>query len=277
MVCTLFPALLMAQESPVTERLSLSYSDSTPGHRKQQLDLYLPSSPAARFPLMVFFHGGGLQSGDKSDVHNKEVARRFASQGVGVAMVNYRLSPEAKFPAFIEDGALAVAWLQKNAENLGFDRIFLGGHSAGGYLAAMLLMDGSYFRNAGVDGKSIAGGILLSAQMVTHAAIRESKGLSRRNIIVDEAAPLFHLRKETPPLLLLCADKDMPARVEENRLFVAALQGIAGNPKVTLQVLEQRDHASLFTKLLSEGDSAGQLILDFLRTGQLADGTLAEQ
>jgi acetyl esterase/lipase len=233
-----------------------------------KLDLYLPPSPRAPFPLLVWFHGGGLTGGGKDDPATQSVARRFAAQGVAVAVANYRLSPRAKYPAYIQDAAQAVQWCAAHATQWGGDRraVYIGGHSAGGYLVAMLAMDEHYLRAAGLDPQSLAGVIPMSGQMVTHFTIRRERGIpnSDATIIADEAAPIFHLRAQTPRLLLLMGDNDWPARLEENQYFVAALQKVARNQQVSLVVVPNRDHGSIMTRCLEPGDPAGRAMLSFM-------------
>src|SRR5688572_14331876 len=107
-----------------------------------QLDLYLPAGGTG-FPTLLWLHGGGITEGSKDDAFTVELARALARDGLAVAAVNYRLSPGAKFPAYVDDVAAATAWLRANVRKHGGDpaRVFVGGHSAGGYLALMVAMD----------------------------------------------------------------------------------------------------------------------------------------
>ncbi len=94
----------------------------------------------------MWIHGGGLTEGSRS------IPAKLKNQGFAVATIDYRLSPGAKSPAYVEDAAAAVAWIFNNIEKYGGspDRIFLTGHSAGGYLAMMLDLDN--LRNSTRDG-----------------------------------------------------------------------------------------------------------------------------
>src|SRR5258708_6068125 len=132
------------------------------------LDLYLPAGRAG-FPTMVWFHGGGIIEGDKDGRSTVAMAERFAHDGVAVAGANYRLSPKVLFPAYVEDAAASVAWVAAHIQERGGDPkgIFIAGHSAGGYLAALAVMDPSYLAAAGVPAGAIAGLIPVSGQMIT--------------------------------------------------------------------------------------------------------------
>src|SRR5262249_39838627 len=101
------------------------------------------------YPVLVWVHGGGWKSGNKEQF--EFLAKALAGEGVGVVTVNYRLHPQVKFPANVEDVARAFAWTHKNVGRYGgrADRVFVGGHSAGGDLADVLATDGAYPEAAG--------------------------------------------------------------------------------------------------------------------------------
>ena len=144
-----------------------------------RLDFYRPAAavPGGN-PLLVWFHGGGLETGDKGEERQVTFAQRMGANGVAVASANYRLSPQATYPSYIEDAAQAVGWAVRNARNLGCNpsAIHVGGESAGGYLAAMLAMDSQYLASAGVDEEQVAGFIPMSGQMMTHFTVRKERG-----------------------------------------------------------------------------------------------------
>ena len=197
--------------------------------------------------------------GDKSDAG--VVAAALARQGIGLVAPNYRLSPQVTFPAYVEDAAEAVAWVMHHLPEIGADRerVFVGGHSAGGYLSALLAMDVRYLAAVGVPLQDMAGFLLVSAQVTTHFSLREERGASKDAILSDEASPAYYIRKDTPPLLCVMGDDDVPARLEENAYFVAALKA-AGNAKVSLEVIQGRNHASIVDPM-SEPDDALALLM----------------
>ena len=228
-----------------------------------KLDLYLPGS-GQNFPVLIWFHGGALTGGSKESV--KPIAERFAKAGVAVVAVNYRLSPKATYPAYIEDSAAAFAWVKTHAEEQHFDpaRIFISGHSAGGYLAYMVGLDDRWLKPYGLKPSAIAGLIPISGQTMTHYTVREERGIMDHNIIsADEAAPINHLHKGTPPLLILYADKDMAARREENMYLAAALRATGDSHVQELQV-NDRNHGSIAGEIAHPGDPAGEAILHFI-------------
>ncbi len=229
-----------------------------------KLDFYLPPG-GKNFATLVWFHGGGLKGGSKDDKGTAAIARAFAADGLAVAVVNYRLSPKATYPAYIEDAAAASAWVRAHIAEHGGDgaKVFISGHSAGGYLALMLAMDARWLKPHGLTPDSFAGYIPISGQTMTHYTVREERGLTKETITADEAAPVHYCRKDTPPIFVLAAEHDMAARAEENEYLVATLKG-AGNTRVTYQKIPDRDHGSIGGKISQPGDPVRKAILDFI-------------
>lgn len=231
-----------------------------------RLDLYLPSG-AKNFPTLVWLHGGALTGGVKDDPTVVAVARHFAASGIAVAAVNYRLSPKAKFPAYLDDTAASFAWVKNNIAARGGNagRVFLGGHSAGAYLALMVGLDASLLKPFGMDTTAIAGLVPVAGQTLTHYSIREERGLPKERIIVDAAAPLHHARKDAPPMILLYAENDMALRAQENELLAAALRQ-AGHPAFTIRMIPGHDHGSVGNDLAKTGDEGFEAILKFVQS-----------
>ena len=231
-----------------------------------KLDVYLPTGAAASngFPTLVWFYGGGLTAGNKADV--KPLALSLARAGVAVVVPDYRLSPRATYPAYVEDAAAAFAWTHRNIASLGGkpERVFIGGHSAGGYLVLLVSLDEHYLKAEGLDLSAIAGVLPVSGQVMTHYTVRAERGLAQTTITADAAAPVFYCRKDTPPMLVLYADHDMPARAEENQYFVAVMHW-AGNAGVTGKLIADRDHGTIASRIAEEGDPARVAMLEFIR------------
>jgi acetyl esterase/lipase len=229
-----------------------------------KLDLYLPAS-GRNFATLVWFHGGALKAGSKDGGETPKIARALAGDGIAVASVNYRLSPKATYPAYVEDSAAAVAWVRAHIAEHGGDpaKVFISGHSAGGYLALMLALDARWLQPHGLTPDSFAGYIPVSGQVMTHYTVREERGIGKETIIADEAAPVHYCRKDTPPMLVLAADHDMAARAEENEYLVATLKG-AGNKNVAYQKFSDRTHGSIANNIPKTGDPVRKAILDFI-------------
>ena len=121
------------------------------GHKRQVLDIYIPEEPASKpLPVMFWIHGGGWQVGDKSDVALK--SKVLAERDFVFVSTNYRLLPEVKMEELIGDVARSLGWVYKNIAAYGGDprRIFVGGHSAGAQLAALICIDDRYLKKEGV-------------------------------------------------------------------------------------------------------------------------------
>ena len=117
--------------------------------RRQKLDIYVPPmQPSGQLPVVVFWYGGAWIEGSKNDY--RFVGAALAELGYVTVVPDYRLYPDVRFPAFIDDGALAVRWVRENAAEHGGDpaRIVLIGHSAGAHLAAMLAFNRVYLDKA---------------------------------------------------------------------------------------------------------------------------------
>ena len=205
------------------------------------LDLYIPQNKKD-FPTVIWFHGGGLSGGEK------EIPELLKNKGIAVAAVNYRLSPKVNAPKYIEDAAAASAWIFNNIQQYGgsADLIFISGHSAGGYLAAMVGLDKSYLAKYGIDANRFAGIIPFSGQMITHFTIRKERGIGELQAQIDEMAPLHFVRKDAPPLLLITGDreKELLGRYEENA-YMYRMMKLAGHPHTTLYEEQGFDHVSM--------------------------------
>ena len=141
--------------------------------------------------------------------------------------------------------AAAVAWVFGNISMYGGspDRIYLAGHSAGGYLVDMVSLDKSRLKRYGVDANSIKGVIPFSGQVITHFEERRVRGISDRQPVVDSLAPLYHVRGDAPPMLILSGDREMEmlGRYEENAYFRRMLL-LAGHKDVTLYEFDGYGH-----------------------------------
>ncbi len=259
-------AAFTAAAFAVEVKQDVVYSGPATADNPRRLDVFTPDHPAKPFPLVIWFHGGGITAGTKNSKTDRAVAERWTAHGIGLINADYRLSPAVKFPAYVEDAAQAVAWAIREAVALGADpkAIFVSGHSAGGYLAAMLAMDEKYLRAAGIEPSQIAGYFPLSGQMTTHFTVRKERGLSDLAVIVDDAAPSYFVRAAIPRLLLLIGDHDWPARLEENQLLAAQLTQVAKSKNVSFKIIADRTHNSIFEKLLTPGDAAGEAMLQFI-------------
>ena len=202
------------------------------------LDIYYPRHLEG-YPTVVWFHGGGLTGG------NKEIPQSLEEKELAVVAVNYRLYPKIKAPTYIEDAAAAVAWVFSNIVGFGGDPdlIFVSGHSAGGYLTSMVGLDQRWLQKHDIDANHIAGLIPLSGHTITHFTVREERGIEDTRPVVDELAPLYHVRDDAPPLLLITGDRELEilGRYEENA-YLMRMMHVVGHPDTRLFELDGYGH-----------------------------------
>ena len=188
-----------------------------------KLDLYLPEADCA--DLLIYFHGGGIEAGDKEN--NRNMYENLVGRGKAVISANYRMYPTAVFPQFLEDAASVVNWAKENLKQyITPGKFFIGGSSAGAYLTAMLAYDTHYLGAHGIKTTDIAGYIINSSQMTTHFNVLREHGIDSRKIVVDEGAPVYFIGPDTvfPNVFILTADADMPCRLEQNQMFLKTLE-----------------------------------------------------
>lgn len=246
-----------AQQRYVTEKDVPYYPDSINQKDKYiasqcMLDMYYPKD-AKNFATIIWFHGGGITGG------TKEIPKALTEKGYAVIGVEYRLSPKVKAPAYIEDAAAAVAWAFQHIASYGGDPnlIFVSGHSAGGYLGMMITLDKKYLDKYHIDANRIAALIPFSGQAITHFTIRQENGIKDTQPVIDAYAPLYHVRADAPPMLLITGDreKEMLGRYEENA-YLNRMMKLAGHKRTTLYELQGFDHGGMaepaFPLLLKE-------------------------
>lgn len=216
---------------------------------RQKLDVYAPASRgAASLPVVVFFYGGGWVDGDRGDY--AFAGRAFAARGFVAVVADYRLVPGVRFPAFVEDGALAVKWVRDNIAGHGGDprRLALSGHSAGAYIAAMLALDTGFLTRAGVDPRIVRGAALLSGPYdfypFTEQRGRDALGNWPRPA---ETQPISFARADAPPMLLMHGTADTIVRPGNSRSLATKLAAL-GAP-VELKLYPGKNHVDTIKSL----------------------------
>lgn len=215
------------------------------GFNRGKLDVYTPEKPGPeKLPLVVFFYGGSWNSGSKDDY--KFVAAPLARQGMVVAVPDYRLVPEVRFPTFIEDNARAVAYARAHAAQWGADpkRVFLMGHSAGAYDVLMLATDPHYLAGVGMDRAGLAGAIAIAAPAdflplddpATVAAFGQAPDLAKTQ-------PIDFADGHNPPLLLLHGQADDTVYLRNSTAMAARVKAAGGD--VTLKTYPDVGHIGI--------------------------------
>ncbi len=222
--------------------LDVKEKDDAYALEKCRLDVYYPENKSD-VPTIIWFHGGGLSGGDK------EIPDELKKQGFCVVGVGYRLHPQVQAPVYIEDAAAATAWVFNNIEKYSgsASRVFISGHSAGGYLAMMIGLDKSWLAQHGVDADKIAGLIPFSGQAITHFTIRKERGLGEKQATIDKYGPIFHARADAPPLTLITGDRELEllGRYEENA-YLLRMMKLHGHAKTKLYELDGYGHDMLW-------------------------------
>ncbi len=220
-----------------------------------RLDIAYEAGAEGR-PVIVWFHGGGLTSGRR---HVPEVLLRDGAVVVGVG---YRFVTEVDIADTIDDAAAAVAWVVENISKYGGDvsKIYLAGHSAGGYLVDMIGLDRKYLAKYGIDANMFAAIVPYSGQVITHFAHRSKKGVDALTPIVDEFAPLYHVRGDASPMLIISGDreKELYGRYEETAYFSRMLK-LRGHKDVTFYELDGFDHGNM-------AEPGHLILLDYIRS-----------
>lgn len=238
---------------------------------KHKLDLYLP--PGRKdYPLLVFVHGGGWSHGDKNfwfDLYGR-LGKSFAQEGVGVAVINYRLAPKIKHPDQARDVANAIAWAKRNISKFGgnADQIFLAGHSAGGHLVSLVTSDRQFLANLGLSSSSLRGVIPISGvydvrpkEMLFNMVFGSDSDLR------SSASPITHVKAGLPPFLILHGDHELPhcdGQCAER--FHSKLKEC--NITCRLMPLTRRDHMSIIARIIEPNDPGHVAMLSFIRTAK---------
>ncbi len=240
---------------------NIYYTDKTEHDRS--LDLYLPD--ADTFPVVIYFHGGGIVSGDKKE----KFLSYLQKKGVAVISANYRLYPQAKYPDFICDAAAVVAWAYTNMPQYGTVKgYFVGGSSAGGYITQMLCFDKKYLACHGIDADKITGYIMDAGQPTSHFNVLKEKGIDSRRVIIDETAPIYHITadRDYAPMQILLAQRDMRNRAEQTALMISTLKHLGcSEDKIDFRVIPDCKHVEYVDKFDENGNSVfADLIYSFV-------------
>ena len=171
---------------------------------RQVLDVYTPKKPKPDAPVLVFVHGGGWNSGDKHIY--KFIGDGFAAKGYTVIVPNYRLYPDARYPAFVDDTAKAVSWAARTYKGR---PLVLIGHSAGGYNALKVVFDPVFLEREQINICMAIGGVMALASPTGAEALKEEPYISVfPDRLAGDDAPLKNLSGPVPPVFLAIGDRD---------------------------------------------------------------------
>ncbi|MDO9436065.1 alpha/beta hydrolase [Hydrogenophaga sp.] len=215
---------------------------------RQQADVYLPARPVAGAPMAVFFYGGSWSSGERADY--RFVGEALASRGIVTVVADYRLSPQVRYPVFLQDSALAVRWALDHATSLGAspERLFVVGHSAGAYNAAMLALDPRWLTAVNMTPRQLAGWVGLAGpyDFLPIGNPDVQVAFEWPNTPFD-SQPLFQARvhaKAAPRTLLLGANSDSLVNPQRNTLTLAQTLSALGT-QVDVELFDRVSHITL--------------------------------
>ena len=253
---------VFAQQEVVVVNDIAYYEGADADAKKHKLDIYTPKG-LKDFPVVFFIHGGTWSSGDRKMYGN--MGQMFASQGIGVVVISYRLSPAVTHPAHIEDVARAFAWTHAHIAKYGgrADRIFVAGHSAGGHLTSLLAANPEYLKKHNLSSKNIRGIIPISGVYDIPAGMFP-KIFPGTADALKPASPVKNLTAGGPPALVIYADQDYAGLDLLAKQYTAKLGEL--KTQATLELIKDRTHITIITKMmLSAKDATSTLALDFIR------------
>ncbi|MBW8837606.1 MAG: alpha/beta hydrolase [Burkholderia sp.] len=222
------PINLLVPRSGFTVHRGLCYG-SDPRHK---LDIYVPAGIKGPVPVLLFFYGGGWQGGNRGDYF--AFGQAFASAGMVVAVGDYRLYPQVKYPGFVEDAAGALAFLRAHAAQYGGDpeRIFVSGHSAGAYNAVMLASEPQFIEATGGSLGWIRGVIGLSGPydfLPMSDPVYVDMFHGTNNL---QSMPVNHVEGPRPPMLLASGVSDTTVDQGNTDRMAARLKSFGSEVKV---------------------------------------------
>lgn len=229
---------------------------------KHKLDLYVPQDKKLA-PVFLFLHGGAWRSGDRSLYF--PLGNRFAKTGLLTVIPSYRLAPKNPHPAQIEDAAAAFAWTVQHIAEYGGDtnHIYVGGHSAGGHLSALLALDEKYLKAHNLSPKSIRGVIAMSGVYNLAIGDVQSSVFGKDRQARVDASPIFHVHNSAPPFLITYCEWDYPTLPAQAKLFHAALR--KAGVKSELAFTPKQSHISEMIAVTRDDDVTAKAVLGFIR------------
>jgi len=243
----------------VTE--DLAYGSSA----RQKLDVYTPDHLTAKAPVILFFYGGSWQNGRKEDY--LAFGESFATKGIVVAVADYRVYPEVRYPDFLEDGAAALAYVHAHIAEYGGDpdRIFVAGHSAGGYIAVMLASDPKYLEDAGGKLSWVRGAIGIAGPydflpLKDPALVTIFGGADR-----TDTQPITYIDGKRPPMLLAAGEDDKTVDPGNATRMAAKLQSF--DSPVEVRIYPGTSHVGIILSLaptLRGNTTLRQDVIDFV-------------
>lgn len=235
-----------------------------------RLNVFIPrNSKTKQLPVLIFVHGGNWDSGRKGTYDL--LGRNFARKGVVTVIPDYTLSPNADYDTMTKQIAAVIQWTKDSISKYNGDsnKIFISGHSAGGHLGALAVMNPKY----GINPKSISGIILNDAAgldmknyLEEHAPTKENDYLTTWTTSPakwQDASPIYFLDKNTPPFLIYVGDKTYTSIKIANKRFIDALHPF--QPDVEAVRLNKK-HVPMVTQYFLPWSDRFDEVIDFMKS-----------
>ncbi|MCU0704746.1 MAG: alpha/beta hydrolase [Fimbriiglobus sp.] len=229
---------------------------------RHKLDVIVPKGKKD-FPVLFFIHGGAWKMGDKMSF--SKPAKQFAEHGIGVVCPNYRLTPAVKHPGHIEDVAKAFAWTVENIGKYGGDakKIVVGGHSAGGHLAALLATNDDYLKAEKRELSDVRGVVGVSGVYVIDPRVKLFHDMfGDDEKVCKTASPIEHVSADRPPMLLAYGDKDLLGLPDGAEAFAKALGKATAD--AAAREYKGRDHFTIMSDMKKADDPLFRDAKDFI-------------
>lgn len=237
------------------------------------LDVYASDKITQPKKVIVFVHGGRWKTGRKSQY--KFLGNRLAHKGLVAVIVDYRLSPEARYNGMATDVAKSISWVKENIMSYGGDpqHIFVAGHSAGGHLAALVSADQRYL-NALDGGNALKGTILIDAFGLDMYKFLSNEKMKKNPVYYavfgkdsvkwKDGSPRYHLGDRTPPTLLFVGGKTFPVIVEDSEEYQEALK--TSYPATQLITIPKKSHIPMILQFYNKNNKAYREIINFINS-----------
>jgi acetyl esterase/lipase len=251
------------------------------GSPEQRLNLFFPDSPG--WPVLIFVHGGGWTAGNKdmtaggADVYGN-IGRFFASHGIGVAVINYRLLPQVSWREQIEDVADATAWIASHIADYGGspNRLFLSGHSAGTQIAVRVALDPAPLTKRGLSPRTLCGVIAVSGAGLDlqdartyelgediHYYEKRFRDGDAGESWKQAASPISFVSASAPAFLILYAEGESKGLQRQSELLHEALANAGTQSQIV--IVPGQSHQRILLTLSRPDKVAGPAILEFLQ------------
>jgi acetyl esterase/lipase len=236
----IFNALVPKDSESILKQSDVAYGSDP----RQMLDVYMPRQSQGPLPVVLFVHGGSWQEGNKNGY--AFAGRALAAKGFVTLVMNYRLHPKDRYPAFVEDVALALRWAADNAKSYGGDpnKIFAMGHSAGGYNIALAALDQRYAAiMPKLSGVVTMAGPFDFLPLDSPATIKVFSGVAD----LPATQPMTHVSAKAPPFLILHGAADKTVFLRSPKALDAALKTVGASS--TVKIYDAVTHVGIMIAL----------------------------